>query len=48
MISIAPKNPEHVKLNLSEDDLSTVTKLIWGEILFFVILGIAVWLRRRS
>lgn len=48
LISIAPKNPEHVRLNLSEDDLGTVTKLIWGEILFFVLLGIAVWLRRRS
>lgn len=48
LISIAPKNPEHVRLNLTEDDLGMVTKLIWGEIVFFVMLGIAVWLRRRS
>ncbi len=48
LISIAPKNPEHVKLNLTSEDMSTVNRLIWGEIVFFVILGIAVWLRRRS
>lgn len=48
LISIAPKNPEHIRLNLTEDDLSTVTRLIWGEVIFFVVLGIIVWLRRRS
>lgn len=48
LISIAAKNPEHVRLNLTEDDLSTITSLIWAEIVFFVILGIVVWLRRRS
>jgi ABC-type uncharacterized transport system involved in gliding motility auxiliary subunit len=48
LISIAPKNPEHVRLNLSEGDLSTVTKLIWGEVVFFILLGVAVWMRRRS
>ena len=48
LISIAPKNPEHIQLNLSEDDLSLVNKVIWGEILLFVLLGVGVWLRRRS
>ncbi len=48
LISIAPKNPEHVRLNLTEDDVSTIRILIWGEIIFFVILGIVVWIRRRS
>jgi hypothetical protein len=48
LISIAPKNPEHVRLNLTEEDLSTIRSLIFGEIVFFIILGIVVWIRRRS
>jgi ABC-2 type transport system permease protein len=48
LISIAPKNPEHVRLNLTEEDVSTIRNLIWGEVLFFVILGVVVWIRRRS
>ena len=48
LISIAPKNPEHIRLNLTEEELSSVTRLVWGEIIFFVALGIFVWLRRRS
>jgi hypothetical protein len=47
LISIAPKNPEHVRLNLTEGDVGTVWQLVIGEILFFVVLGVVVWLRRR-
>jgi hypothetical protein len=48
LISISPKNPEHVRLNLTQEELGAVTNLIWGEIVFFVLLGIVVWFRRRS
>jgi ABC-type uncharacterized transport system involved in gliding motility auxiliary subunit len=48
LISIAPKNPEHIRLNLTEDDMSTVWQLLIGEVLFFILLGIIVWIRRRS
>jgi len=48
LISIAPKNPEHVKLNLSESDMATIWQVVIGEILFFLVLGILVWMKRRS
>jgi ABC-type uncharacterized transport system involved in gliding motility auxiliary subunit len=48
LISIAPKNPEHVRLNLSESDMSTIWQVVIGEILFFLVLGILVWSKRRS
>ena len=35
-------------LNLSENDISTVWQLLIGEVLFFILLGVIVWLRRRS
>jgi hypothetical protein len=48
LISIAPKNPEHIRLNLTEDDMSAVWQLLIGEVLFFILLGIIVRIRRRS
>jgi hypothetical protein len=48
LISIAPKNPEHVRLNLTAEDVGTVWQIVVGEVLFFVVLGVVVWLRRRS
>ncbi len=48
LISIAPKNPEHVRLSLTADDMGIVWQLVIGEILFFIVLGVVVWLRRRS
>ena len=47
LISIAPKNPEHVRLSLTEEDVSTFWQLVVGEVLFFVVLGVIVWMRRR-
>ncbi len=48
LISIAPKNPEHVRLNLTESDLQTFQQVVIGEILLFIALGVVVWLKRRS
>jgi ABC-type uncharacterized transport system involved in gliding motility auxiliary subunit len=48
LISIAPKNPEHLRLNLTEDDMSAVWQLLIGEVLFFILLGVVIWIRRRS
>jgi hypothetical protein len=48
LISIAPKNPEHIRLNLTEEDISSVWQLLVGEVLFFILLGVVVWMRRRS
>jgi hypothetical protein len=48
LISIAPKNPEHVRLTLTGDDFLTISLLLLGELLLGVGLGIAVWIRRRS
>lgn len=48
LISIAPKNPEHVRLSLSEDDMATIWQVVIGEILFFLVLGVLVWMKRRS
>jgi len=48
LISIAPKNPEHVRLNLTTEDVGTVWQVVVGEVLFFIVLGVVVWLRRRS
>jgi hypothetical protein len=47
LISIAPKNPEHVRLNLTEQDVSTIWQVVIGEILFFVLIGVIVWSKRR-
>lgn len=47
LISISPKNPEHVRLNLTEEELDSITQTIWGEIVLFLVLGVTVWLRRR-
>jgi gliding motility-associatede transport system auxiliary component len=48
LISIAPKNPEHLRLNLTEEDISRIWQLVAGEILLFIVLGVFVWIRRRS
>lgn len=48
LISIAPKNPEHVRLSLTEDDMSFIWQIVISEVLFFVVLGVFVWMRRRS
>jgi hypothetical protein len=47
LISIAPKNPEHVHLNLTEDDVHTIWMIVIGEVALMLILGVAMWLVRR-
>ncbi len=47
LIAIAPKNPEHVRLNLTESDISTIWWVLGGELLIFFIAGFMVWSRRR-
>ena len=47
LISIAPKNPEHVRLNLTDDDVSTIWQIIIGEVMLVIIAGVVMWLRRR-
>jgi hypothetical protein len=47
LISIAPKNPEHVRLNLTEDDVHTIWMIVIGEVALMLILGVAMWLVRR-
>ncbi|MCP4603355.1 MAG: GldG family protein [Proteobacteria bacterium] len=48
LISIAPKNPEHVRLNLTENDIKSIWQIVIGEILFCIVLGVVVWMKRRS
>lgn len=48
LISLTAKNPEHVRLNLTDDEWMFMVQAVGGEILFFIVLGIVVWLRRRS
>jgi hypothetical protein len=48
LISIAPKNPEHVRLDLTGDDFLTIAAVLLGELLLGVGVGVAVWVRRRS
>jgi len=48
LISIAPKNPEHVRLQLTQDDFLTIVFLLIGEVLLGIALGVVVWIRRRS
>ncbi len=48
LISIAAKNPEHIRLNLTDDDVLTIWQLVGGEVIFFILLGVIVWMRRRS
>ncbi len=47
LISIAPKNPEHVQLNLTDDDISTIWQIVIGEVLLIIIAGVVIWIRRR-
>ena len=47
LISISPKNPEHVQLNLTEEELGHITEMVWGEIVFIMVIGVMVWFRRR-
>jgi hypothetical protein len=47
LISIAPKNPERVRLNLTEDDVGTIWMIVIGEVALMLILGVAMWLVRR-
>ncbi|MCK9461314.1 MAG: GldG family protein [Proteobacteria bacterium] len=47
LISIAPKNPERVRLALTEDDVGTIWMIVIGEIALMLILGVAMWLVRR-
>jgi ABC-type uncharacterized transport system involved in gliding motility auxiliary subunit len=48
LVSIAPKNPEHVRLQLTQDDFLTIVFLLVGEVLLGIAAGIVVWIRRRS
>jgi hypothetical protein len=48
LIAIAPKNPEHVRLELTGDDFLTIVLVLLGELLLGVGVGVAVWIRRRS
>ena len=48
LISISPKNPEHVRLNLTEEDVSTVWQVVIGEALLVLVIGVVVWFRRRN
>ena len=47
LISIAPKNPERVRLNLTDDDVKTIWMIVIGEVVLMLILGVAMWLVRR-
>lgn len=47
LISIAPKNREHVRLTLTEDDATTVWAVVIGEVLAMLVLGVAMWFVRR-
>ena len=47
LISIAPKNPERVRLNLTEDDVGTIWMVVIGEVVLMLILGVAMWFVRR-
>ena len=48
LVSIAAKNPEHVRLQLTQDDFLTIVLLLIGEVLLVIAVGIVVWIRRRS
>ncbi|MDD5307385.1 MAG: GldG family protein [Deltaproteobacteria bacterium] len=48
LVAIAPKNPEHVRLALTEGDVSTLWQVLAGEVLLAIVAGFVVWLRRRS
>ena len=47
LISIAAKNPEHVRLNLTDEDVSLVWQVVVGEALLILVIGLVVWFRRR-
>jgi hypothetical protein len=47
LISIAPKNPEHVRLSLTEEDVHTIWLVVIGEVLLMLAFGVAMWLVRR-
>ncbi len=47
LISIAPKDTENVRLTMTEDDRWSVLRILIFEFLFFVLLGVFVYLRRR-
>ncbi len=47
LISIAPKNPEHVRLNLTDDDVALIWQVVIGEVLLILIVGVVMWFRRR-
>jgi len=47
LISIAPKNPEHVRLSLTEDDVHTIWLIVIGEVLLMLVFGVVMWLARR-
>jgi len=48
LVSIAAKNPEHVRLQLTQDDFLTIILLLVGEVLLGIAAGVVVWIRRRS
>jgi hypothetical protein len=48
LISIAPKNPEQVHLNLSEDNFKKIWMILISEILFIILAGIFVIYKRRK
>lgn len=47
LISIAAKNPEHVRLNLTDDNVSLIWQVVVGEVLLIIIAGVVMWIRRR-
>lgn len=49
LISIAPKNPENVRLNLTDAQMKTIFYWIFINIpLLAIIIGVVVWWRRRK
>ena len=48
LVSIAPKNPEHIRLSLTKEDAGTIWWTLIGEVILVIALGVMVWMRRRS
>jgi len=48
LISIAPKNPEHVHLTLTDQDVWMILMFLLGELLLIIAIGVVVAVRRRS
>ena len=48
LISIAPKDPEHVQLQLTDAEVRSIWLIIGCEILLFALLGVYIRMKRRS